>query len=182
MAHLKDKWKQSVHNGNFFIGLAIFLMFVLFLSSAQTYEQQTTIPLLQRVLKDEPLKITLDHISFRYAGSQVSIQQAGYFNFIEFFIRKGAHFGFYFILGGSWFFGLQPRLQNIYLSGFVSWLAATGYAGLDEFHQMLTEDRTPLFQDVMLDSSGAVTACILAIIVIICIRLFKKDKSKDLDN
>ncbi|RDC48661.1 VanZ family protein, partial [Acinetobacter sp. RIT592] len=37
-------------------------------------------------------------------------------------------------------------------------------AGLDEFHQMLTGDRSPMFQDVMLDSMGALTAVVICIL------------------
>ena len=33
---------------------------------------------------------------------------------------------------------------------------------MDEYHQMLTGGRTPLFQDVMLDSAGALTAVLLS--------------------
>lgn len=43
-----------------------------------------------------------------------------------------------------------------WLTSVLAWLSATGYAGLDEFHQMLTGDRTPSFQDVMLDSMGGI--------------------------
>ena len=43
-------------------------------------------------------------------------------------------------------------------------MAATGYAATDEFHQMLNSGRTPLFQDVMLDSFGALTACLIIIV------------------
>ncbi len=64
-------------------------------------------------------------------------------NLLNFFIRKGAHFGTYFLLGGSWFIGLVPRIKGLFLTAVVSWLAATGYAGLDEFHQMITGGRTP---------------------------------------
>lgn len=38
-----------------------------------------------------------------------------------------------------------------------------GYAALDEFHEMLTGGRTPLFQDVILDGIGALTGILLII-------------------
>ena len=37
-------------------------------------------------------------------------------------------------------------------------LSCTGIAAFDEFHQMLTGGRTPLFQDVMLDTVAAAIA------------------------
>lgn len=165
--------KKYVRNGTLFIWIAIGMMLLLFFSSSQTYQQQSSVPFLERMLANKPFQDQLRGISFQYAGSTVSIHDRGYFKFIEFFIRKGAHFGAYFVLGGSWFLGLQPRLKNMYLTGLVSWLAATGYAGLDEFHQMLTEDRTPLFQDVALDSVGALSACVICLLVILIPRLFK---------
>ena len=164
---------KHVKNGNIYIGVAIVVMVVLFFSSSQTYEQQSQLSLLEKLLKNEPFKARLSQISFSYAGSPVSIKESGYFSFVEFFIRKGAHFGTYFILGGSWFLGLQPRIKNMGLTALVSWLAATGYAGLDEFHQMLTGGRTPLFQDVMLDSMGALTAIVICLVVMLIKRVRK---------
>lgn len=47
-------------------------------------------------------------------------------------------------------------------SNIFSYLAAVGYAGIDEFHQMITGDRTPItFEDVMLDGIGALTGIII---------------------
>lgn len=91
----------------------------------------------------------------------MSIQAQGYFKFVEFFIRKGAHLLTYFLLGGSWFLGLRPRINQLGLTGVVAWLSATGYAGLDEIHQMATGGRTPLFQDIALDSIGALLAVLI---------------------
>lgn len=154
--------------------VAFLIMAILFYSSSQTYEQQSQVGLIHKLLSGEPFKEQLKNISFVYAGDEISIQAKGYEKFIEFFIRKGAHFGTYFILGGSWFLGLNPRIKNSLLTGTVSWLAATGYAGLDEFHQMMTGGRTPLFQDVLLDSVGALTAVFLCIVVIGFKKLRKK--------
>ena len=125
--------KKLLKEPNFYFCIAIAVMVILFISSSQTYEQQ----------------------------SQISIAEKGYFSFVEFFIRKGAHFFTYFVLGGSLFLTLSLRKQPFWLAAFFAWLAATGYAGIDEYHQMLTGGRTPLFQDVMLDSAGALTAVLL---------------------
>lgn len=163
--------KKQVKNGNVFIVIAVAIMVILFLSSAQTYTEQSQVSLLSKLLRGEPFKENLSQVSFTYAGSPVSITDLGYFKFVEFFIRKAAHFVSYFIMGGAFFLVLQPRLKNLALSGLFSWLAATGYAGLDEFHQLLTGDRSALFQDVALDSLGAFTAVTLLIIVALLKRL-----------
>lgn len=160
------KMKKHRKNGNLYLAIAFVMMIILFISSSMTYEQQSQVSLLDRLLSGEPFKEAMSSISFTYAGSKVSISTLGYSKFIEFFIRKGAHFGSYFLLGGSLFLGLQPKLKQkqLVLAGFFAWFSATGYAAIDEFHQMLTGGRTPLFQDVMLDSAGALTACLLIIL------------------
>ncbi|MGX7137873.1 VanZ family protein [Enterococcus silesiacus] len=158
--------KKQLKNSNFYILVAFLIMAVLFYSSSQTYEQQSQVGLLDKLLGNQPFKEQLKGISFSYAASEVSIQAKGYAKFVEFFIRKGAHFGTYFLLGGSWFIGLNMKLKQPLLIAVVAWLSATGYAGLDEYHQMLTGGRTPLFQDVMLDSIGALTAVAICLLVI----------------
>ena len=157
--------QKQLKHGNVYIGIALLMMVILCVSSSMTYQQQSQVSLIQKLLANEPLKAFLSQISFNYAGSEVSISAKGYVKFVEFFIRKAAHFMTYFVLGGSLYLGLLPKLKqkSSVLGLFFAWLAATGYAATDEFHQMLTGGRTPLFQDVMLDSCGALTACLIII-------------------
>lgn len=159
-------FQKSRKNGSFYFVMGFLIMALLFISSSQTYEQQSQIGLLSKLLKNEPLKENLNGISFLYAGQEVSIQAKGYFAFVEFFIRKFAHFATYFLLGGSFFLGLLKKMNATLLTALFAWLASTGYAAIDEFHQMLTGGRTPLFQDVMLDSCGAFVAVVLCWLVI----------------
>lgn len=166
--------KKMSKNSNFYIIIAFIIMAILFYSSSQTYEQQSQVGTINHLLKGQPFKEQLTRISFVYAGDEVSIQAKGYSKFVEFFLRKGAHFFTYFLLGGSWFLGLNLKSKEPILLGVVAWLTATGYAGLDEFHQMLTGGRTPLFQDVVLDSMGALTAVMLCLLVIGIKKLRKK--------
>lgn len=146
-----------------FIGLAFLTMGLLFFSSSQTYGDQSMLGTLDFLLANEPLKELLSHIQFTYAGSEVSVVANGYNEFVEFFIRKAAHFGSYFLLALFWFLGLQDQMKSIYLTGLISWLLAVGYASFDEFHQALTPDRTPLLQDIILDSTGALIAIIFSL-------------------
>jgi len=157
--------KEKGNKSDIYFLVAFVMMGILFYSSSQTYEQQSQISTLHRLLQNEPFKEKLAGTVIHYAGSTISIEESGYFHFIEFFIRKGAHFFSYFIIGGSLFLGLQPRINHLLLTGVISWLAATGYAATDEFHQMLTGGRTPLFQDVALDSVGAFTAIVICVII-----------------
>lgn len=160
---MKKIWKQP----NFYFAIGIAVMVVLFISSSQTYAQQSQVGTIDRLLHGEPFKALLTNISFEYAGTKVSIEALGYSKFVEFFIRKGAHFMTYFIMGGSFCLGLYFKMRNFWWGGFFGWLAATGYAGMDEFHQQLTGGRTPLFEDVMLDSAGALTAALVILLVLL---------------
>ncbi|MGX7173420.1 VanZ family protein [Enterococcus ratti] len=166
--------KKQMKNGNFYLIIALLVVVFLFYSSSQTYGQQSQVSRIEEWFPNHPFNQALSNIRFTYGDGIVSIDHLGYGKFIEFFLRKGAHFGTYFILGGSLFFGVYPKMKIWWLTSILAWLSATGYAGLDEFHQMLTGDRSPLFQDVMLDSVGALTAIILCLIV----RLIGKKFSK----
>lgn len=158
--------KKQFQNGNAYLVIALCVMIVLFISSSQTYDRQAEIqgPFLDKLLKNEPLKNQLQGIDFEYAGKEISVATSGYFKFVEFFVRKAAHFLTYFVMGGALFLGIRPKMRTIALSAVLAWLSATGYAALDEFHQMLTGGRTPLFQDVVLDSVGAATAIFLILL------------------
>ena len=83
---------------------------------------------------------------------------------MEFFIRKGAHFGTYFLLGGLTALGFARYWSKLGHVAFVSWALATLYAETDELHQMFTGDRTPLIQDVILDSCGALLGVMWAVL------------------
>lgn len=170
---------KQFKNGNAYLVIALVMMGILFYSSSQTYEEQSSIPILEKLLKNEPFKKAISGVSFNYAGSPVSIEESGYFKFVEFFIRKGAHFGTYFILGGSFFLGINPRVKHLGISFLFAWLSATGYAALDEFHQMLTGGRSPLFQDVILDSSGAFLACFVLVCYYFWINRQKRSKKRN---
>ncbi|MEG2937032.1 MAG: VanZ family protein, partial [Vagococcus sp.] len=72
---------KQFKNGNAYLVIALIMMAILFYSSSQTYEQQTTVPFLEKLLKNEPFKNSLSNVSFTYAGSPVSIETSGYFKF-----------------------------------------------------------------------------------------------------
>ncbi|CAM3658244.1 VanZ family protein [Weissella cibaria] len=145
-------------------GIAFLIMAVLFYSSSQTYAQQSQIGTLHHVLANEPLKDVFAQFPIHYGGDVTDASQ-NYFKYVEFFMRKFAHFSTYFILGMAWYMAIHKQLGNWFIAAFIAWQAATGYADLDEFHQSLTGGRSPMFADVMLDSAGALTAVILTVVI-----------------
>ena len=148
---------------NLCLFVARLIILVLFISSSMPYTKQTSVPFLEQHLAQKPLENWLSQFSFRYAGKEISIANVGYYKFVEFFIRKGAHFGTYFLLGGFTSLGLAHYWSKLGHAAVVSWALATRYAGTDELHQMFTGDRTPLIQDVILDSCGALLGVMLAV-------------------
>lgn len=158
--------KKKVFQNLCLVG-SLVLIVILFVSSSMTYAQQTSVPFLEKYLTNRPFEGVLAHISFNYAGKTISIQADGYYKFVEFFIRKGAHFGTYFLLAAFTYTGLRGRLSSkfAFLSAF---LLAVAYASFDEFHQMLTGGRTPLVQDVILDSCGALCGILFMMLIFAC--------------
>ena len=146
---------------------------VIFYSSAQPYSEQNIQPLLGENLKlPDSVIALLSKIHFTYAGMEVSIEALGLPAFIEFFIRKGAHFSVYFAMAF-----LLASIVKFWVRRTWKWTAVTIgivflYACSDEWHQSFTGDRTPLFHDVMIDTAGGLAG----IAVYLLCRKYKKAK------
>lgn len=147
---MKKKQKEQLA-----MGIAIGIMILLFISSSMSYKDQSSVGLLQILLKNRPFETELRQFSFSYAGSIVSVQESGYFQFVEFFIRKFAHFISFFVMGYCWQYALLPKAKYKQSTFLVTLLICFSYAVCDEFHQSLTPNRTPLVQDVLLDTFGS---------------------------
>ncbi len=98
------------------------------------------------------------------------------YNHVQHIVRKTAHFSEYMILAvlmnlcmESWF-GRHRYINPASLS------CAVLYACTDEMHQMLTEGRSAVWSDVMIDSAGAVLG--LMLLHAICRVKNKKEGSK----
>lgn len=132
----------------------LILLILLFISSGQTYEQQSLIPMLQKWLPSKPFENVLSLLKIPYWGIIVSVEERGYYYFVEFLLRKGAHF-FVFALIALLIYRILPKKSSRFtIAALLTLLVAMG----DEFRQALTGGRTPALQDVMLDMAGALTA------------------------
>lgn len=147
---------------NLYLLLAFCIMALLYYSSSMGYEDQNVQPILHQWLEGEPLRALFERIEFMYAGSEISVSASGYIGFIEFFIRKGAHFVSYFLLGLFWFLGLKNRVSQPWLTVLVALLLTIGYASFDELRQSFNPNRTALMEDVMLDTAGAIVGIAVA--------------------
>ena len=147
---------------NIYLALPFVIMFILYGSSTMTYETQSVVPTLENLLQNKPFYSLLSKIEFVYADAVVSVQEIGYYSFVEFFIRKGAHFFSFFLMSFFWYLGLRKRVRSNWLIILLSIMLCTGYASFDELRQTFNPERSGLMIDVILDTAGAVVGVSIA--------------------
>ena len=135
--------------GTVSILIAILLMGIVFYSSSMPYHDQSLVSKIQQLLSFQPFSDVLSKIHFTYADKVISIPSLGYAQFIEFFLV-------YYFIGYHWTRGLKVHLKNPRWSLMIAIFITVLYAITDEFHQGMTPGRTPLFQDMVLDSLGGI--------------------------
>ncbi|HTV58285.1 MAG TPA: VanZ family protein [Verrucomicrobiae bacterium] len=104
----------------------------------------------------------------------------GTLSVIHFAIRKCAHFTEYFILSWLILRGLRGEMKVTK----VHWALLTiflvfGYAALDEFHQSFVPGRTAAFRDVLLDTSGGITAQVVAALLMLLAGARERRKERE---
>ena len=135
------------------------VLILLFCVSSMTYEQQTIVPTLQENLEEKPFYHLLSKIKVTYWGETISVETSGYYYFVEFLIRKGLHFFGYGLIGVLFYLlyrKIHLKFAALYAVGTIFIVAS-----LDEFRQTFVDGRTGIFDDVLLDTSGAITMIIL---------------------
>ncbi len=112
-------------------------------------------------------------------NSLAKSEQISFRDMVTFFVRKGAHFTEYMILGVLLFLFYHEWRPKIFLVTqknkhrqlwlhriwLAAWITGTLYAASDEFHQMFTGGRSPQVRDVCIDSSGVAVGCLIALAV-----------------
>lgn len=138
-----------------------------------TYEQQSILPELEDLLSNKPFEEQLSVLKIPYWGTTVSIEERGYFPFVEFLIRKLTHFiGFGCIALGLYFAWGKRRFAAI-----IAIIGTAFIAMLDEFRQSFTPGRTMSGQDVLVDTAGAI---VFVGAVVIIRKLVKNKRQKAL--
>jgi len=141
-----NKWKVWIP--------AVLWILVIFTFSSQPYSKQDVRPWLKQQIPEKIVKEKLGHVKVHYDGSEISIQTKGVQGFIEFFIRKAAHVSSFAVLAVliQW---AVSRSWSTGIKGYIlSFALALLYAGLDEWHQSFTPERTPKLTDVWIDTTG----------------------------
>ncbi|WHP39407.1 VanZ family protein [Lysinibacillus boronitolerans] len=148
--------------------ILLICLVVLVISSSMTYEQQSILPELEDLLANKPFEKQLSILKIPYWGTIVSVEERGYFPFVEFLIRKLTHFmGFGCIALGLYFaWGKRRFTASIAIGG------TAIIAVLDEFRQGFTPGRTMSAQDVLVDTAGA----IVFVSLVVAVRKILKNK------
>jgi len=150
----------------------IILLGVLFFSSGQTYEQQSIIPSLEKWLPGEPFASVLSNLHIPYWGTTISVDERGYYPFVEFLLRKSAHFFIFGFIATVIYLVLPKHLFRMMTAALLTLCIAIA----DEYHQSLTGGRTPAVQDVILDMAGAITFLIILRLILLLKRPKKRRK------
>jgi len=144
--------------------LALWVLLIFFFSS-QSYSEQNLTPYLTILLSGSNLDKIFSSIQFTYAGSEISVANLGIVHFIEFFIRKAAHLFVFLVLGAlSWLVSTRIWKSKV-IAAIVAAFFVFLYASLDEIHQHYTNGRSPLVEDVLLDTCGGILGIVTCIII-----------------
>lgn len=81
-------------------------------------------------------------------------------------IRKVAHFSIYAVLGFLLFYLIHEYTAKKYIILSSSPIIALIYAISDEFHQTFIDGRSGEIRDVLIDTSGAITGIIFALLLL----------------
>jgi VanZ family protein len=136
-----------------------------FYSSSQPYQKQDVRPEIGKYVDLEKVEENFRDVKLNYAGSEISVEARGAASFVEFFIRKGAHFTVFFALGFFAFRAIRLNGYQTMKAAIITLMLVSSYAAFDETHQNFTENRTPHVEDVLIDISGGVTAILLASLI-----------------
>ncbi|WP_059106087.1 VanZ family protein [Shouchella shacheensis] len=145
MTYKKKLWINVV--------LLVAIVGIIFYSSSRNYSDQNIQPYLGLVNLSWLEDTFLSYVSFSYGNGMVGIEAQGVEGFIEFFVRKAAHFFSFMVIGV-----LGCNLLSIFLplrraASFTLSLVVF-YAVIDEYRQSFMPDRTALVEDVVIDVVG----------------------------
>jgi VanZ family protein len=145
---------------------------IIFYASSQPYEKQDLRPTISDYLDLDSINTLFSFVVIQYGGEEISIMELGAPHFVEFFIRKAAHFFVYFGLGLLIYRALSFHFLNNRLTFIGSWVLTILYAISDEIHQGFTPNRSPHWEDVIIDVAGGLFGILLALII------YKKIRTK----
>jgi len=101
-----------------------------------------------------------------YFGKQNEIVKENFINYADYFIRKCAHFGNFFILS-LLITAFVNCFKNSYKkSFFITFSVCFMFAFFDEIHQLFVDGRSCQFTDMLIDSNGSTFGILISYIII----------------
>lgn len=154
---MKKLFELSVRKRLFLTGTLIW-MTVIFLFSARVAEKST-----------EDSNAVIDAIGtivIQDYEEYTAEEKSRFVSRLELPIRKLAHGMEYLILGILIMGCFVDNKHNILMYGGISLGLSACYAMTDEFHQLFVEGRSGRISDVLIDSAGAMTGILFAILIV----------------
>lgn len=96
------------------------------------------------------------------------------FNKMHYFFRKSSHFSEYLVLALLILNHLRFYNNKNYIKVIICIFICFIYSITDEIHQIFVPNRTPLFKDCLIDTSGAIVGCLIAFIIISVSKILKQ--------
>lgn len=90
------------------------------------------------------------------------------------FIRKLAHFSLYMLLGTSLYFTARSFAPPIKKKAVAAITVGAAYAVIDEIHQIFVPGRSAQITDVLIDTSGIITAVLIYWLITVAAAEVKK--------
>ncbi len=130
-------------------------MGLIFCFSAQNATESSTVSI---GLMENVIKFFAPNISPSSLESIISVW--------HFFVRKGAHFSIFAILGIFSFLSVVTYEKlNLFIRFLISAFISIGYAASDEYHQTFVSGRSGEIRDILIDSSGAILGIFISLII-----------------
>ncbi|NMM54296.1 VanZ family protein [Paenibacillus aquistagni] len=148
----------------------VILCGIIFYSSSQPANEQDVKPTLAGMISEESLS-WFPSMEFYY-GRQLVSTDDGMYAFLEFWLRKGAHFATFGVLG-LLFLRAWRKYTHLEIASIAALLCTFLYAASDEWHQSFVVNRTGRIADVVLDTTGA-----LFFIVIACLLIRRRERKR----
>lgn len=157
--------------GILFIILTILWMGVIFYFSSQTGTDSAQM--------SDPITNTTTQIIVPDYDKLPAPEKKEIYDTTSLVIRKIAHYTEYAILALLVYFSFYFFSKRKYLNYGFSLLIAVLYAVSDEFHQSFIANRTAVFNDVLIDSLGALTMILVIALIERLVYLKKSGKKND---
>ncbi|PYZ91730.1 hypothetical protein CR194_19100 [Salipaludibacillus keqinensis] len=150
LVHSPDSTVKKVLKSIIYSGI----MFMFMATAVFAVKSDSVIEVIRNQLSLDQIRTLLTRIDFTYAGSTVNLQSHGVDGLMEFFLRKGAHFFLFALLGFFVFLALFKLTRRSLSSFIIAMIVVIAYAALDEYRQTFIPSRSGLIEDVILDTAG----------------------------